>query len=142
LKEKSERIEGVGFGEVEKGQGGMGKTTIFFLPPSRYRIERQGGRPVEGVGRRRPRPWGRPRCEALWMGLFVQAAVVAVGEETGRRGEVMVEVTVGRRLSEQWRGRGDAVRRGLAAGGRRGGKRKEKKKSKRRKRKKRKEKEK
>jgi hypothetical protein len=76
------------------------------------------------------------------MGLFVQAAVVAVGEETGRRGEVMVEVTVGRRLSEQWRGRGDAVRRGLAAGGRRGGKRKEKKKSKRRKRKKRKEKEK
>jgi hypothetical protein len=27
-----------------------------------------------------------------------------VGEETGRRGEVMVEVTVGRRLSEQWRG--------------------------------------
>jgi hypothetical protein len=37
LKEKSERIEGVGFGEVEKGQGVMGKTTIFFLPPSRYR---------------------------------------------------------------------------------------------------------
>jgi hypothetical protein len=34
LKEKSERIEGVGFGEVEKGQGGMGKTTIFFLPLS------------------------------------------------------------------------------------------------------------
>jgi hypothetical protein len=43
------------------------------------------------------------------MGLFVQAAAVAVGEETGRRGEVMVEVTVGRRLSEQWRGRGDAA---------------------------------
>jgi hypothetical protein len=40
------------------------------------------------------------------MGLFVQAAAVAVGEETGRRGEVMVEVTVGRRLSEQWRGGG------------------------------------
>jgi hypothetical protein len=39
------------------------------------------------------------------MGLFVQAA--AVGEETGRRGEVMVEVTVGRHLSGQWRGRGD-----------------------------------
>jgi hypothetical protein len=29
---------------------------------------------------------------------------VAVGEETDRRGEVMVEVTVGRRLPEQWRG--------------------------------------
>jgi hypothetical protein len=43
------------------------------------------------------------------MGLFVQAATVAVGEETGRRGEVMVEVTVGRRLSEQWRGRGDTA---------------------------------
>jgi hypothetical protein len=43
------------------------------------------------------------------MGLFVQAAAVAVGEETGRRGEVMVEVTVGRRLSEQWRGRGDTA---------------------------------
>jgi hypothetical protein len=64
------------------------------------------------------------------MGLFVQAAAVAVGEETCRRGEVMVEVTVGCRLSEQWRGRGDVVRRGLAAGGRRGGKRKERKKRK------------
>jgi hypothetical protein len=31
------------------------------------------------------------------------------GKETGRRGEVMVEVTVGRRLSEQWRGRGDTT---------------------------------
>jgi hypothetical protein len=31
LKERKERIEGVGFGEVEKGQG-YGKTTIFFLP--------------------------------------------------------------------------------------------------------------
>jgi hypothetical protein len=47
------------------------------------------------------------------MGLFVQAVAMAVGEETVRRGEVMVEVTVGRRLSEQWRGKG---RRGLAAG--------------------------
>jgi hypothetical protein len=43
------------------------------------------------------------------MGLFVQATAVAVGEETGRRGEVMVEVTVGHRLSEQWRGRGDTA---------------------------------
>jgi hypothetical protein len=40
------------------------------------------------------------------MGLFVQAAAVAVAEETDRSGEVMVEVTVGRRLPEQWRGRG------------------------------------
>jgi hypothetical protein len=28
----------------------MGKTTIFFLPPSRYRTERQGGRPWKGEG--------------------------------------------------------------------------------------------
>jgi hypothetical protein len=48
------------------------------------------------------------------MGLFVQAAAVAAGEETGRRGEVMVEVTVGRRVSEQRRGRG---RCGLASCG-------------------------
>jgi hypothetical protein len=26
----------------------MGKITIFFLLPSRYRIEETGGRPVEG----------------------------------------------------------------------------------------------
>jgi hypothetical protein len=62
LKERKERIEGgVGFGEVEKGQGGMGKTTIFFLPPSRYRTEetvwpaggggRGAGDLVHGVGR-------------------------------------------------------------------------------------------
>jgi hypothetical protein len=38
----------------------MGKTTIFFLPPSRYRTERQGGRPWKGEGRRRLGPWGRP----------------------------------------------------------------------------------
>jgi hypothetical protein len=46
LKERKERIEGgFGFGEVEKGQGGMGKTTIFYLPPSRYRTE-ETGRPT------------------------------------------------------------------------------------------------
>jgi hypothetical protein len=32
----------------EKGQRGMGKTTIFFLPPSRYRIEEIGRPTVEG----------------------------------------------------------------------------------------------
>jgi hypothetical protein len=34
LKERERGKEGgaVGFGEVEKGHGGMGKTTIFFLP--------------------------------------------------------------------------------------------------------------
>jgi hypothetical protein len=38
----------------------MDKTTIFFLPPSRYRDaeDREAGR-GRGEGRRRPRPWGR-----------------------------------------------------------------------------------
>jgi hypothetical protein len=43
----------------------MGKTTIFYLPPSRYRTE-ETGRPTggRGEGRRRPRPWGWPGCGA------------------------------------------------------------------------------
>jgi hypothetical protein len=39
----------------------MGKTTIFFLPPSRYRgaEDREADR-GRGEGHRRPGPWGRP----------------------------------------------------------------------------------
>jgi hypothetical protein len=49
--------------ERGKGHGGMGKTTIFYLPsltiPNRGAVDR---RPTGGRGevRRRPMPWGRP----------------------------------------------------------------------------------
>jgi hypothetical protein len=60
LKEKSERIEGVGFGYVEKGRG-YGQNN-HLLPPS-LTIQNAGDREADrgrGEGRRRPGPWGRP----------------------------------------------------------------------------------
>jgi hypothetical protein len=47
----------------------MDKTTIFFLPPSRYRDAEDGeaGR-GRGEGRRRPRPWGWPGSGAKQRG--------------------------------------------------------------------------
>jgi hypothetical protein len=60
LKERSERIDGgFGFGKGKRA-GGMGKTTIFFLPPSRYRTE-EIGRPTGGRGEGRRRPGARRR---------------------------------------------------------------------------------
>jgi hypothetical protein len=55
LKERKERIEGGQFWRSGKRAGGMGKTTIFFLPSLTIQNrEEQSGRPVEGEGRRRP----------------------------------------------------------------------------------------
>jgi hypothetical protein len=115
LKERKERIEGVGFGEVEKGQGGMGKTTIFFLPPTRYRTEetvwpaggggRGAGDPGHGDGRDvgqneeevegnsfRSSPWsetdfgGRSTATGGLQPGMARAALVVAMESSGRRG--------------------------------------------------------
>jgi hypothetical protein len=115
LKERKERIEGFGFGEVEKGKGGMGKTTIFFLPPSRYRTEETvwpaggGGRGASDLGHGDGRDVGQNREEvegnsfrsSPWSGTdcggistvagglqpgTTRAALVVAMESSGRRG--------------------------------------------------------
>jgi hypothetical protein len=103
LKERSERIKGGSVLERGKRPGGMGKTTIFFLPPSRYRTEETGrstgGR---GEGRRRPRPWGWPGSGA---------------KRRGARGNRFRSLPWAGVL---WRG-GSTVGGGAARGGGRGG---------------------
>jgi hypothetical protein len=65
LKEKSERIEGGRFWQRGKRAGGYGRNN-HLLPPSptiKNAGDRMAGR-WRGEGRRRPRPWGRPRSGA------------------------------------------------------------------------------
>jgi hypothetical protein len=56
LKERERGKEGGRFWRSGKRAGGMGKTTIFFLPPSRYRIEETG----------RPSPWKGGGAPVTW----------------------------------------------------------------------------
>jgi hypothetical protein len=110
-----ERIEGVGFGEVEKGQGVWAKQPYSSSPPSRYRTERNrvagrwrgrgAGDLVHGDSREvgqneeevegnsfRSSPWSGTDCGGRSMaagGLqprTARAALVVAMESSGRRG--------------------------------------------------------
>jgi hypothetical protein len=118
LKERKERIEGGRFWRSGKRAGGMGKTTIFFLPPSRYRTEETvwpaggGGRGVgdpshgddRDVGQNREEVEGNSFRSSPWSGTDCGGRSTAAGGLQLEIGELVVAMESSwRRGNWSWR---------------------------------------